>query len=163
LEVRLEPGCALEELQTAEIALGIKIDGSYRSFLLEHNGIELTVVRPAESTNDVLQVLSVDEAVRITRFINETIVEVYEDADRETYLRRYLACADLLDVRVLLDLRAAQVDEPPVVLSRPGDLWMLTKPPRPDAVSFDDWLTRSLESMATTAFGFDYAAESPRW
>jgi hypothetical protein len=156
----LSPGATRKELETAEDLLGFPLSRLLRAFLTEWNGIELTSYASPGEHHEVLIVENVDTLVTSSNRANNFLRE----ASRTLNVKpaSVLLPSGYLDGQIVL--RMDECDnhrgvEPPARLQwEPGeDSWPQI------AASFEDWLLRSLTSMAETAGGFLYFAPTRMW
>jgi cell wall assembly regulator SMI1 len=160
----LAPGATPEELAATEAALKVALPGSLRAFLAEFNGMELTSFPSTiEGHPERLVVYNLDKLVRVSNEMYELLCSEdyagYVSDVKPTYC---LVPGGYLRGEIVLRMDESSADagvEPPVreCLAAYHDHG------RRIAKSFEDWLLRSLASMAETSGGFKYLAPTPMW
>jgi cell wall assembly regulator SMI1 len=153
----LNPGATLAQITAAEAAIGFALPSSLSDFLSQWNGVFLDS-RPAEviGPKTSLIVYDLDALVKFTN-------EAYEFLCSEVYMGHPIPVKPANIVmpgryrhgEIILRMdecdNEAGVEPPARIQHEPlQERW------RKIADSFDDWLLKSLTSMAETSVGFNY-------
>ncbi len=153
----LSPGASPEQIAAAETAIGCALPNSLRHFLARWNGVHLSSdLECITEHGTMLVVYDLDELVSLT---NKT----YEFLCSEDYMGHAIPTSPAhivmpgryIDGEIVLRMdecdNEAGVEPPARIQHEPlQERWWKI------ADSFEDWLLKSLTSMAETSVGFNY-------
>ncbi len=156
----LGPPASEDEIAEAERKLGFGLPATLRKFLAEFNGIKLSSL--ASEYDEMLIVSNLRRLVIDSMRAYELVQDDRKDRGLSGDAPPCLQCGQYLDGDIMLRIgerRDGHMMTEPVARIR----WDLESSWREIAESFEDWLIRSLESMAQTANGFQYFGSIPLW
>jgi hypothetical protein len=145
LKVDMPAGATVERIEQAEHDAGLMLPSELRYFLEQADGLECSSESPTQTT-EFLAVPTLSQVFEYTANNNRAVLDISQGSGMPTYT--YVVCGLYLD-----DTFVIRDGEHAVLLL---DFWADHVNWLTVASSFDEWLTRSFESMATTANGFRF-------
>ena len=138
-------GTPFERIDKMERDSGLTIPSGLRLFLEQSDGLECTSKAPHKNA-ELLAVPTLAQVLEYSANTNSSVIEMSEDSGIRAH--DYIVCGLYLD-----DTFVIRDGDDAVLLK---DLWIDHIDWKIVASSFDEWLRKSFESMATTANGFRF-------
>jgi len=145
LKVDMRPGATVELIERAEHDAELRLPAELRYFLEQADGLECSSESPIQ-TAEFLAVPTLAQVAEYTANIHRAVLDISEGSGMP--MHTYIVCGHYLD-----DTFVIRDGEQAVLLM---DFWADHVNWVRVASSFDEWLTRSFESMADSANGFRF-------